>query len=67
MAERKKYYFYFIYLFICFFRATPEAYGASQARGLIRATAAGLHQSHRNTRSEPRLQPMPQLTATPDP
>ena len=25
------------------FRATPEAYGDSQARGRIRATAAGLH------------------------
>ena len=26
-----------------FFRATPAAYGSSQARGRIRATAAGLH------------------------
>ena len=28
------------------FRATPVAYGGSQARGLIRVVAAGLHQSH---------------------
>ena len=42
------------------------AYGGSQVRGLIGAVAAGLHQSHSNTRSEPRLQPAPQLTVTPD-
>ena len=41
-------------LFVCLllFRATPVAYGGSQARGLVRATAAGLHHSHSNTRSE---------------
>ena len=39
----------------------------SQARGLIGATAASLHQSHSNTGSEPFLQPIPQLTATSDP
>jgi len=35
---------YFIYLltYFCFFRATPEAYGSSQARGHIRAISAGL-------------------------
>ena len=27
----------------CLFRATPVAYGGSQARGQIGATAAGLH------------------------
>ena len=32
----------------CLFRATPEAYGGSQARGLIRAVAASLHHSHSN-------------------
>jgi len=45
----------FIYLFICllpFLRATLVAYGGSQARGLIRATAAGLRHSHSHTRSE---------------
>ena len=37
------------------FRATPTAYGVSQARGLIGATAAGLHHSHSNAGSEPHL------------
>ena len=49
------------------FRATPRAYGGSQAKGLIGATAVNLRHSHRNARSEPSLQPTPQLTATPDP
>ena len=31
--------------FVCVFRATPTAYGRSQARGQIGATAAGLHHS----------------------
>ena len=53
---------YFIYLLI-YFRAAPSAYGSSQARGQIRAVAAG----HSNIGSEPHLQPAPQLTATPDP
>ena len=43
------------------------AYGRSQARGLVRATAAGLRHSHSNVGSEPCLPPTPQLTATPDP
>ena len=43
------------------------ACGGSQARGLIRATAAGLHHSHNNAGSESSLQPIPQLMATPDP
>ena len=62
------------YSFVCFgfvflpsLRAAPTAYGGSQARGLIGAVAAGLHQSHSNTGSELRLQPTPQLTATLDP
>ena len=38
----------FIYLFILLFRSPPCAYGGSQARGPIRAVAAGLHRSHRN-------------------
>ena len=45
------------------FRARPIAYG-DQARGRIRAAAAGLHHSLSNTRSEPRLRPTPQLMAT---
>ena len=43
----------FIYLF-SLFRAALTAYGGSQARGLIGA-AAGLHHSHSNAGSEPRL------------
>ena len=46
----------FVCLFVCLlFRAAPEAYGGSQARGLIGAMAAGLHHSHSNARSEPHL------------
>ena len=51
----------------CFFRTAPTAYGSSQARGRIRAAAAGLHHCLRNMGSELCLQPTPQLTATPDP
>ena len=32
--------------FFCLFRAAPSAYGASYARGQIRAAATGLHHSH---------------------
>ena len=46
--------------------AAPAAYGGSQARGPIGVVATGLRQSHSNAGSEPRLQPTPQLTATPD-
>ena len=52
-------------LIILLFRAT--AYGGSQARVGFGATAAGLHHSHNNARSELCLQHTPQLTATPDP
>ena len=64
----------FIYLFILFyfilfflFRATPDAFGGSQAGGLIASVATGLRHSYSNTESEPHLRPTPQLTATPDP
>ena len=40
------------FFFPFLFRATPEAYGSSQARGRIRAAAAGLPQSHSLLRSE---------------
>ena len=56
----------FVFVFV-FSRATPAAYGDSQARGLIREVAAGLHHSHSNARSEPCVQPTAQLTATLDP
>ena len=42
------------------FRAVPAAYGGSYTRGGIRATAASLHHSHGNARSEPCLRPTPQ-------
>ena len=50
--------FIYLLLLFCLFafsRATPAAYGDSQARGLIGAVATGLHQSHSNARSEPLL------------
>ena len=54
------------FVFMLFLWAAPTAYGGSQARGRIGAVATGLRQSHSNAGSEPRLQPTPQLTATPD-
>lgn len=56
-----------VFFFFFLFRAAPVAYESSQARGQMRAAAAGLHHSHSNYGSEPYLQPMPQLVATPDP
>ena len=49
---------HWIELFVCvsfclFFRATPVAYGGSQATGLIRAVAASLRHSHTHTGSIP--------------
>ena len=40
------------------------AHGGSQARDQIGPVASGLHDSHSNTRSKPRLRPTPQLMAT---
>ena len=45
----------FFFLSSCLFRASPTAYGGSQARGRTGAVAAGLRSSHSNTRSEPCL------------
>ena len=56
----------YMYSFILLFRVTTAAYGSSQARGPIGAVAAGLHHGHSNKGSEPQLQPIPQLTATPE-
>ena len=50
--------------FFLIFRAIPQVCGSSQARGPIRAVAAGLCHNHSNTRSEPCLWLTPQLTAT---
>ena len=70
--SKQKYLFFlffvcFVFVFFAISWAAPVAYGGSQARGQIGAVAASLHQSHSNTRSEPHLQPTPQLTETPDP
>ena len=53
--------------FFCLFGAAPMAYGGSQARSLIGATAANLHHSHSNVGPKPCLQPTLQLTATLNP
>ena len=58
---------FFFWLFLLLFRGAPAAYGISQARGQIRAAAAGIHHSHNNTGSELHLWPTPQLMAMPDP
>ena len=39
---------YHSFFFFLLFRAALAAYGGSQARGLVGATAAGLHRSHSN-------------------
>ena len=64
ITNSKDFFFFFAFFL---FRATPSAYGGSQAKGLIGAVAAGLHHSHSNVGSELRLQPTPQPTAMPDP
>ena len=43
------------FFFFALSRATPAAYAGSQARGLMGAVAAGLHQSHSNSGSKPCL------------
>ena len=58
--------FFFLFLSFVLFRATPAAYGGSQAKGRIRDTAASHSHSHSHARSELCLQPTPQLTATLD-
>ena len=58
--------FFFVFFFFAISWAASAAYGGSQARGLIGAVAASLHQSHSNAGSEPCLQSTPQLTAMPD-
>ena len=60
------FHFFFVRSFLLF-RAALTAYGGSQARGQIRAVAAGLHHSHSNSGSKPHLQPTPQLMAALDP
>ena len=52
-------------LLFSLFRAAPRAYGNSQARGQISATAASLHHSHSNKESELHFSLTPQLTVDP--
>ena len=48
--------FYFIFVVVVAISwAAPAAYGGSQARGGIGATAAGLHHSHSTNGSKPSL------------
>ena len=47
------------------FRATPKAYGGSQARGQIGATTAGLNHNHSNEGYQLCLWPTLQLMAMP--
>ena len=58
-------FWFLFFLFVCFCFAV--AYGGSQARGLIRAIASSLHESHSHVGSELHLRPTPQLTAIPGP
>ena len=62
------FFFFVLFCFLSFsFRASPAAYGGSQARGPIGAIAARLHHSLGNARSEPHLRPTPQLMSALDP
>ena len=54
------------FFFFLFFRTTHMAYGSSQVRGRIGATAFRLCHSHRDLGSEPHLQSTPQPTPMPD-
>ena len=51
VASRVLFFFFFFLLFVIY-RAAPEAYGSSQASGLIGAVATGLRQRHSNRGSE---------------
>ena len=55
IVKKKKKSFGLLFFFFIFYRATPMAYGGSQARGLVRAVATSLCQSHSNMGSEPYL------------
>ena len=58
---------FFGFFFFCLFRAAPVAYGSSQLRGQIGATAVGLHPQPQPHQVELHLRPTPQLTAAPAP
>ena len=58
---------FYLFIYLLLFRGAPVAYGVSQARGRIRATAAGLHHIQSKMGPEPCLRTTPQLMAKPDP
>ena len=59
---------FFGLFFFFFFRAAPTACGGSQARGSNQSyICRPMPEPHSSARSEPRLQPTPQLPATLDP
>ena len=58
---------FFFFVFLSFLGPLPQHMEVPRAGRLIGAVAAGLHQSHSNTVSEPHLQPTPQLMAMLDP
>ena len=62
MPFRSEELFWHVHHFSFLGGATPAAW--SQARGRMRAAAAGLHHSHSSGGSEPHLQPTPQLTGS---
>ena len=49
LCRERSYYYFFL------FRVAPAAYGSSQARGQVEATAIGLRHSHSGERPEPCL------------
>ena len=66
-SELSSFHVFFFFFVFCLFKAAPTAYGGFQSRGLIRATAASLRQSHSNAGSKSHLRPTPQFMATLDP
>ena len=53
------YYLFILFFVFYLFRASPAAYGSSQARGRIGAAAASLHHSHNNLGFYPPLPSTP--------
>ena len=56
-----------IFLFLCLFKTVAMAYGCSQTRHQIRASASGLCHSRSNSGSKLHLHPTPQLMTMPYP
>ena len=59
-------FFFFLFCFVCFFLG-PHPWHMEVPRLGIRVRAAAASHSHSDTRSEPYLQPKPQLVAVLDP